>query len=102
MSEAKTLTRAALTGETVRIQKTYGHTPIGIRAMCRLQRALGGRSILELMLPRIEHRRAFDNVNGVRARARAPISVYERARRELDARLARGEPLDMFARRQAS
>lgn len=89
MSDTKTLTRAALLGESFRIAKVYGHTPIGIRAMCRLQRALGGRSILELMLPRIEHLRAFDNVNGVRARVRRPFSAFEREQRELDARQAR-------------
>lgn len=95
------MNRALLIGHTVRIEKTYGHTPIGVRAMCRMQRMVGGRSILELMLPRIEHLRPFDNVHGVRASVRRSFSAFEREQRELDARRARGERFDMLMRRQA-
>lgn len=95
------MNRSLLIGHSFRIAKVYGQTPIGVRAMCRMQRAVGGRSILELMLPRIEHLRPFDNVHGVKARVRRNFSAFERERREIDARTERGERFDMFMRRQA-
>lgn len=96
------MNRAALTAHYFRIVKTYGHSPIGVRAMCRLQRMVGCESFLERILPRIEQLRPFDNVNGVRVKQRAPISGYDRERRELEARVARGERFELFTRRQAS
>lgn len=84
-----------------RIAKVYGHTPIGVRAMVRLDRAFDRRTILERVLPTIEHLGPFQNVNGERVKRRPSISAYERERREIDARIERGERFDMFTRRQA-
>jgi hypothetical protein len=85
-SEPKRLTRASIIGHAFRIQKTYGVSPIGVRARLRFERAVGCRSILELS--DLAGKPDFASLQPITVRT---FSTAERTRRERWAREDRAE-----------
>jgi hypothetical protein len=104
--EPRTLTRASLIGLQFRLGKVYGISPLGIYIAVMYDRALGERTILEKMLPKVAHLPPMANAHGKPCSQsyydRQRLTTSQRERRELKARMERGERFDMFLKAQAS
>ncbi len=95
-TEPVRLTRANLTGQTFRIGKVYGPTPIGVRVFLMYHASKGcNDALMSNVLARCvrENLPAFANVHGDRCSrayyARLTLTSRERERRECEARKER-------------